>query len=422
MTKRNAPWYAAAALILGLSACIPLPIMQDNEEPANLPYGPQISAQEQQTEVYESLMSLLQQSYIHYEEVSVDWAALKQNGLERIDAGMSTDEFNAMLDELETKLPNGDFEHQSRSEILQLISDSNPSGYGGIGAFVDFKPQGTPHVVILDVMPGSPAEKAGLQAHDSIYAIDGTPVGLEEGLGAVSRVRGPIGTQVTLSIETPGVGRRDVNVTRAQISGVGALRAQLFEGSVGYILLPPAPNATTIPEIKTELEKYAAIPGFKGLILDLRISNSSSNWPVDELLTLFQNGTIGEVRNPAQIQSITITGSDVAGSQTVPLVVLVDDHTAGLPELFAAAMQINNRATIIGAHTSGRVETLNGFMLPNGAQVFIAGTSFRLIDGQDVGMDGVSPKVVIEAGWDEIQAGHDPVILAAVQFLNKAQP
>jgi carboxyl-terminal processing protease len=406
--------YGLLALSLVVSSCAGLPAMGDSQETIDIPLGPQISRAEHQKLVFETLWTHVEQNYVHYETASIDWDALHQRYTERIAGGLTSEEFNSLLNELESDLPENELLIQSRSERIEGEL-ANTASYGGIGAFVGFQAEDIPHVVILDVMPGSPAEDAGLQAHDSIIAIDGEPVRLEEGLSVVNRVRGPAGSTTVLTVQTPGENDREVELTRAQLTGQGALKAQQLENtSLGYVLFPPSAYAGMTDEFLLALTDFSS-KELRGLILDLRISNAIAGWPLEEMLTLFQNGNIGEVYDRNGRQDLRLDGQDLFGSQDIPLVILVGENTRGLPEVFAAAMQSNNRAAVIGSHTSGDIETLAGFLLPDGSQVFIASTAFRLSSGEEIGINGISPQVEIEARWDQIIPNEDPVIQAAVE-------
>jgi carboxyl-terminal processing protease len=409
-------------IVLTLSACIPLPISKLNEDTTDSTgYGPQINAQEEQTRIFEAMWSGVEKNYIHYKAADVDWKTIHDESISKIDNGLSSEEFTSMLNELEGKLPNGDLLYETREERIQAATSQNTAAYSGIGAFVGFAAEDVPHIVILDVISGSPAEKAGIKAHDSILAVDGEPIKLEEGLDAVERVRGEEGSKVILTIQTPGEKERDVEVTRGKISGIGELKYEILpETHTGYILFPPAVYGGMTNDVVAALDEFKKDEGLKGIILDMRISNSSS-FPLDPMLSLFQNGEVGEVYNSKQSQVVTVPGNDQSGSQTIPLVVLVGENTSGLPEIFAASMEANERAVLIGSGTAGKIESLSGFILPDGSEYYIATTSFRLSGGEDIGLNGVNPKVKVEARWDQIEEGNDPVIQSAVESIESAE-
>jgi hypothetical protein len=145
----------------------------------------------------------------------VDWDAVHDKYSTRIEGGLTNEQFSDLLRELQTELPAGALVYQSRGERIEAeIADT--SSYEGIGAIIGFQEEDEPHIVILDVIDGSPAENAGLKPHDSIYKIDGNPILLEEGLTVVNRIRGPAGSTVTLQVKSWN--RRAVEVTRQSVS------------------------------------------------------------------------------------------------------------------------------------------------------------------------------------------------------------
>jgi len=382
-------------------------------------YGPAFSTQEHQTHTFDVLWTDLKNHYIYYDTANVDWNALYKSYTARIQAGLTDEEFSAMLLEVETKLPSGAFAYQSRSERIQADTQ-DLSTYEGIGAIIDFQPKDVPHIVILDVIAGSPAEKAGLQPHDSILKIDGDPVLLEEGMNVVKRVRGPAGSTVTLDVKTPGKPERSIEVTRGKLTSSGRLATYQIKGThYGYLLFPPISYATMYDDVIESLQLFTTNQKLDGLILDLRIAGSGGAWPLQDMLTLFYNGKIGEFYNSTgQTQPVTIQGKDQYGSQTIPLMILIGKNTSGSPEILAASLQASKRAMLIGATTPGAIESTSAFYLPDGSQVFIETASFRLPNGKDFGNIGIKPDLSIAASWDSVVPNADPVLDAAIKSLD----
>ena len=400
-----------------LSACIGLLPLDENPTTGN--FGPAYSPQEHQTRVFEALWAHLKENYIYYDSAEVDWDSLNKKYMERINSGLSNDEFTALIQELEAELPSGSLTYQSRAERIEAET-SDLSSYDGIGAFIGFREDPTPHIILLSVIEGSPAEEAGLKAHDSIFRIDGNPVQLDEGVNAVNRIRGPAGSSVTLDVQTPGKPGRSIELQRAKLTSTGTLESDLIPGTnYGYLLFPPIGYDKLMEDVQKSLQSFTTNRTLEGLILDLRIAGSARGWPLEELFTLFHDGNVGEFYNSAkQKQVISINGQDQFSSQSVPLVVLVGQNTSGWPEILAASLQAGERAEIVGANTPGAVETTASFYLPNGSRVFIESASFRLPNGEELGNNGVKPDVEIEAGWDEVLPDSDPVLEAAVELLS----
>ena len=410
---------AVLTFSMALSACTSL--LPQNDEPVSGDFGSPYTPQEHQLRTFEALWKNVQDNYIYFDNAKVDWDGLHTTYVDRIDAGLSNDQFNLMLHDLETDLPSGAIAYQSRSERL-TADTADTSTYGGIGAYIGFQAEPEPHIVILAVMDGSPAEKAGIQAHDSLLEIDGSPVLLEEGITAVQRVRGPAGTSVELTVQSPGQTERSVTVTRAQIASTVKLDAYEVNGTqYGYILIPPIAYDGLADDVVANLRTFTANQNLKGLILDLRVAGSARNWPLEELFTMFHDGEIGEFYNRSDQQVATIQGQDFFGTQKIPLVILVGENTSGSPEILAASLQAYERATVIGENTPGAIESATPYILPNGSRVFIETSSFRLPNGDDIGNNGVKPNIQIEAGWDDVRPNHDPVLDKAIETLEAQQ-
>ncbi len=319
------------------------------------------------------------------------------------------------------ELPPGAVVWQTRAErIQQAIKDTQT--YEGIGAYIAVRLLPEPHAVILSAMPESPAEKAGLKAHDSILAIDGVPVRAEEGTDVVQRIRGPAGSRVTLQVRSPGKPVREVALTRERVAAVDVLKGGLIpETRIGYLLFPPAPYDDLGTDLLGSLQVLAGKRELEGLILDLRIVIIGSGWPLTPLLTLFADGNVGEIYTRSTVQPLTVEGQDVFNSQRLPLAIIVGPDTQGAAEIFAAALQAAKRAIVVGRPTPGEVEGMTEFPLPDGSRAFVTTSSYRTPAGREIGLTGVEPDVKVEADWDAVTVENDPVRDAAVKALQKTR-
>ena len=414
--KKNAISFGFVAVLLIQMACASFSPSAEEAPEITVPLGPQISESEHQANVLESILSQIEANYVHQQNSSVDLSALRTKYQAEIDKGLSPAEFNELMTQFEREFPTNDILYATREDRIESDTAASLVGYGGIGAFINFQAEDEPHVVILDVIPGSPAEKAGLKPHDSIYAVDGDPVLVEEGADVVQRIRGEAGTKVVLTVQTPGKGKREVEVTRAQINGSGGVVVEEIAGTdVGYIRFPTVGTTTNTKEVLDAIEIFSTNNNLKGVILDLRISGGNSNFPLEDMLTLFINDLNIDIYSIAETNSFSIEGQDFSGSQNVPIVVLIGENTIGTAEIFAAAIQEKDRGILIGSNSAGGIEALSAYTLPNGGQILIASASFRVGENESLGIEGVSPEVQVEAEWDDIVIGEDPVIRKAIQ-------
>ena len=370
------------------------------------------SRRDVQLRTFNRLITALREHYVYGDHHAVPWDDLESRYRTRVLGLIREGEFADVMRELINELPPDAALWQSRDERIDLQS-SDARHYEGIGAYVAFRASPTPRVILLSVMAGSPAERAGLRDHDSLLAVDGIPIRREEGDQVVTRIRGPAGSVVNLTVRSPNEAPRVVAVTRGQVQlgqvTSGLRFALLPESDIAYLLFPRQTSATLTTDVVQLLRGLAEQVAVRGLILDLRIAAVGESWPLVEMLTLFSDGALGELYSTQETFPISVTGQDVAGSQTLPLAVLIGSDTEGYPEVFAAALQSVGRAVLFGTRTSGEIETRQLVPLPDGSRLFIASTAYRTPTQLDVGLNGLEPNLRVGFDWDAVTAAVDPV-------------
>jgi carboxyl-terminal processing protease len=356
--------------------------------------------------------------YVRADYDGVDWEVLGSQYRAKVQAGQDEEAFAQSLRDMLAELPEGQAIYQTRTERLdQEVTDS--SQYQGIGAFISFRTTPEPHIVILSIIRGSPAEAAGLQPHDSIYAVNGEPIRLEDEENPAARVRGPGDTSVTLTVQSPGGERREVALARAQITAEDLLRGGVVPTlNVGYFRVPVAVSEDIVSLIAGSLAEAAKSTEVQGIILDMRVASSGAQgWPLNGMLALFSSGDLGEYYDRTQSMTVTVDGQDIGGSQAVPLILLVGPDTRGSPEIFAGALQDTGRARLVGLPTPGAVDGFSEVPLADGSRLFLATSSFRTSKGTDLSTNGLQPDIHVDADWDEVIADADPTLEAALQLL-----
>ena len=351
----------------------------------------------------------------------VDWAALYDQTAAQIDPAMPQDEFITTVRQGLAVLPPGAVIWQTKADAVEEVK-ATVGGYEGIGVYVGARGEPNPSAVILEVVPGSPADVAGLAMHDRILAIDGVAVAAEEGMAVVDRIRGPRDSQAVLRVQSPGAEAREVSVTRGQMSFTQqkAIFAQrLADDTVGYIRFPAGAHGTLGQDFSARLQEMGGEGAVSGLILDLRISNNSTGWPLMTMLPLFGQGDMGTVVSRKGSAPLTIAANDGNNLAALPLVLLIGSDTQGTAEIFAAALQAAGQAILIGLPTQGQVEGMTIERLPDGSELFIANSTFRTPDGRDIGIEGVQPDITVDADWSDVSPDNDPVIAAALAALAK---
>jgi carboxyl-terminal processing protease len=378
---------------------------------------PTISPADRQTRVLDAFFDAISGQYIYGEADSANLDTLRADTLTKVNDGLTHTEFEETLAGLVEQLPADSVVYQTRDERISLELD-NTALYSGIGAYISVRNEPEPHVVIMAVIKGSPAEAAGLQAHDSIYSIDGVAVTAEEGLTVVQRVRGEPGSTVTLEVVSPDGETRTLEVTRARLTAVDTLQAfVLGDTDVAYLRFPVSADSTLMDQMAGVMQSIASRGDVNGIILDLRVSRSSTAWPLSEMFALFADGELGAFYSREETTPVEVTGLNIGDSQNLPMVILVGPDTEGTPEIFAAALQDSGRATVIGLPTSGKIFGYQTVPLPDGSRLTLATSSYKTQSGQDLGEVGVEPDVLVEEDWDQVNDQDDPLIIKSLSVI-----
>jgi C-terminal peptidase prc len=391
------------------------------EAPTEVPQPVQDELRALQLTVLEEIRQDVADNFVYADFGGADWEAAVSLARRRVEAGATEEEFASAVDDLVATLPDGTAGFMTRAERIEAEIQSGTL-YEGIGAFVSFRTEPVPRVLLLSVIAGSPAEEAGLRAHDAVYKVDGFPVTEEEGLSIIERVRGPAGTEVLLEVASPAEDAREVMVRRDRVTASDTLKGDLLPPGIIYVLVPVAVDSTLAERVAgllqvSELEEEPAL----GLILDLRIAASGSSWPLTEMLTLLGTGTMGHFAARTGEQPVVIPGVDLSNSQTIPLAILVGPDTSGAPEIFAGALQATGRAPLVGLGTNGNVLSFRQQTLTDGSLLTFADSSFITPDGSDLNLTGLIPNLIVQSDWDQVTPESDPVLQGAIDLLLRTQ-
>ncbi len=302
--------------------------------------------------------------------------------------------------------------------------------FEGIGAFISMKDG---DLVITAPIDGSPAERAGIRAGDIILRVDGVDV---SGLAVdqlTSKVRGPKGTRVTLTVRHVGATEPvDIVVIRDEIK-VTSVSWSMLPQRVAMIHINRF-SAGTSDEFKAALAA-AQKAGATSIVLDLR--NNPGGF-VDELIQtadqlLPPNSTVLIEADRAGTRTPRTTGASSVPT-TLPLVVLVNENTASAAEILAGALKDDKRAEVIGVNTFGTATVLSLFDLDGGAQVRLGTSQWLTPSGAEVRGKGITPtqRVALNPGVSglsnkeaaalplaDLLSGQDTQLAAALRALGK---
>src|SRR5688500_7721198 len=311
----------------------------------------------------------------------------------------------------------------------QALDDLSGS-FSGIGAEVGMENLADPDhlaactvvtttcaMVIVAPLDGSPAEAAGVRAGDHVLAIDGTATVGESVSTLAFQGRGEPGTHVTLSVRR-GTEELDITTTRAVID-LHEVDAEMLEDGIGYIRLTSFPDRA--PGLFREALQGLLVQGATKIAFDLRGNPGG-------FVTTAQ-AIAGEFVPAGELLFTVESGEDVQRWQSEPggllqtdsieVVLLIDEGSASASEIVAGALKETGRATLVGQPTFGKNTVQIWNDLPNGGGLRLTTDRWFTPEHNSAAPDGITPDVVVEAPADPTSDA-DPQLDRAVEILRRS--
>lgn len=308
-----------------------------------------------------SAVSLIQRSYIKPPE----WDVLTRLAIDR------------MLHSLD---PHSNF--YDLNQFTEMQNEQN-SHYFGIGATIDRRNNS---LYVVGVMPGMPADRAGLRYGDEIVEVEGKAVETWPQKKVMANVRGERGTLVDITIERAGLlGRKDLVIERSEVPYLSVRSSFMIRPGTGYIDLTGGFSQETTNELREAIRKLKS-QGMEQLLIDLRQNPGG---------LLKQAIEVSELFLPAGRVIVSVVGREgrslqrsyVSENQTpelFPLALLIDEGTASAAEILAGALQENGRALIVGEESFGKGLVQTVFRLRDGTGLSLTTARYLTPNGRSI--------------------------------------
>ncbi|HEY9888684.1 MAG TPA: carboxyl-terminal processing protease CtpA [Candidatus Obscuribacterales bacterium] len=308
-------------------------------------------------------------------------------------------------------------------EQYHSLQTSTAGELTGVGLQIA-KDEADQSLQVIAPIEGSPAAAADLQPRDRILAIDGHPTATLTLDEAANWMRGPVGTQVVLTVARNQEAPREVTLTRDVVNlnpvvpRLDRISPQL---TIGYIRLTQF-NANAASEIAATVQNFEA-QGANAYILDLRNNPGGLlNAGIEIARQWLDAGTIVYTFDRRGVLDSFEAGGPALTDD--PLVVLVNEGTASASEILAGALQDNRRAQLVGSTTFGKGLIQSLFDLSDGSGLVVTVAKYKTPANHDINRLGIRPDKTVPLGSlnrDQIATAQDPQYQAAVDLLNQSR-
>lgn len=390
MKKTNFAMLLAAVFLAGCAAALAIMFLAGNGA-----FGSTVAVEKDQYRYYRQLDDRYSKLNQIYDDITANY--YKEPDEKDLETGM----YKGLMAGL------GDvYSGYMTAEEFRSWSDTTLGEFEGIGINFSINTKG--EFVILGTIPGTPAEKAGLQAGDLILAVDGKVYADMETVSAA--LKGKAGTRVRVTYDRDGK-EREVTIKRAKIISQ-TVESKMLENRIGYMALSSFEEHTA-EDFKKQLADLQK-KGAKSLIIDLRDNGGGLVDSGTEIADVFLGeGTITYLQNrKGQKQYIK---SDADKIQ-VPCVFLVNENTASTSEILAAAVKDDGTNPLVGTTTFGKGIVQSTQQRQDGSAVKLTTMQYFSPKGNAIHEKGVKPDYVVK---NSKQSKEDKQLNKAIELLTK---
>ncbi|MBN2332088.1 MAG: S41 family peptidase [Deltaproteobacteria bacterium] len=280
-------------------------------------------------------------------------------------------------------------------EMFKEMQVETHGSFGGLGIEITIR-DGV--LTVVSPIEDTPAFRAGIKAGDRIIKIDDELTKDMTLMEAVRKMRGPKGTEITISIMRSGLNElMDVKIIR-DIIRIVSVKTKMLSDTIGYVRLTQFQERTSADMAKKidELEE----PGpLQGLVLDLRNNPGGLlNQAVQVSDYFLKDGLIVYTDGRRKEQNMKYYAHDDGTEEDYPIVVLVNGGSASASEIVSGALQDHKRAVIMGVASFGKGSVQTIIPLDDGAAIRLTTSLYYTPNGRSIQAKGIEPDITVEEG------------------------
>ena len=278
-------------------------------------------------------------------------------------------------------------------EMFKEMQTETSGKFGGLGIEV-----GMEHGVVKVISPidNTPASRAGVKAGDYIVKINDIQVQGKSLTEAVELMRGPVGSDIEITVRRKGVKKAIVFTITREIIEITSVKAKYIDRGIGYLRLTSF-NENSGDQIKNKIIEFNKKKDLRGYILDLRNNPGGLLSQAIRISDFFlENGEIVSTKSRKKKENrrwFAKKGDLIKGK---PLIVLTNYGSASASEIVAGALKDHKRAIIVGEHSYGKGSVQSIIPLKNKGAIRLTISKYYLPSGKSISEVGVVPDIEIE--------------------------
>ena len=302
-------------------------------------------------------------------------------------------------------------------ENFEEMQTETSGEFGGLGIEVSME---AGVVKVITPLDDTPASRAGLKAGDYIVKINDTQVQGKTLTEAVEIMRGPVGSDIELTVRRRGVKKALTFTLTREIIEIQSVKSDLLDKNIGYLRLTSF-NENSAQQIKKRINDLNNEKKLKGFILDLRNNPGGLLSQAIKITDYFlDNGEIVSTksRKASENRKWFARGGDLTGGK--PLIVLINYGSASASEIVAGALKDHKRAIILGENSYGKGSVQSIIPLRNEGAIRLTIAKYYLPSGTSISEVGVTPDIEINEEGNEfkIKTETDNQLNYALKLLN----
>ncbi len=290
-------------------------------------------------------------------------------------------------------------------ELFKSMQTESKGEFGGLGIEIGME---AGVVKVIAPISDTPAEKVGIKAGDYIVRINEQQVQGKTLMEAVKLMRGPVGSEIELTIRRKGEKKPLTFKIKRQIIEVKSVEANILgnKKNIGYIKLKSF-NENSDKQFINEIKKYEKEKKLIGYIIDLRNNPGGLlNQAISITDFFLEDGEIVSTKGRKISESRKFFARTGDGIKGKPIIVLINNGSASASEIFAGALKDHKRAIILGENSYGKGSVQSIIPLQNGGGIRLTISKYYLPSGKSISEVGVSPDIVVKED-DEFEFNSD---------------